>query len=131
MRGIGGIGEKGEGIKKYKLGPYWCGLVGWTFTRRGHQFNSWSGYMPGLWVRSLVRASVRERLSMFLSYNGVSIPLFLSSPPLTLKINKIFLKKKYNLLQNSHGDVKYSIGNIVNNTVIPMYVVRGVLALSG
>ena len=25
-----------------------------------------------------------------------------------------------NLLQNSHGDVKYSIGNIVNNIVITM-----------
>ena len=30
------------------------------------------------------------------------------------------------LLQNSHGDVKYSIGNIVNNILITMYGVRWV-----
>ena len=30
------------------------------------------------------------------------------------------------LLQNSHGDVKYSIGNIVNNILIIMYGVRWV-----
>ena len=28
------------------------------------------------------------------------------------------------LLQNSHGDVKYSIENIVNNSLITMYGVR-------
>ena len=31
--------------------------------------------------------------------------------------------------QNSHGDVKYSIGNIVNNTVITRYGARGLLDL--
>ena len=30
------------------------------------------------------------------------------------------------LLQNSHGDVKYSIGNIVSNIVITIYGVRWV-----
>ena len=34
-------------------------------------------------------------------------------------------------LQNSHGDVKYSIGNIVNNIVITVYGVRWVLDLLG
>lgn len=31
--------------------------------------------------------------------------------------------------KNSHGDVKYSVGNIVNNIVISMYGVRRVLDL--
>ena len=34
-------------------------------------------------------------------------------------------------LQNSHRDVKYSIGNIVNSIVITMYGARQVLELSG
>ena len=34
-------------------------------------------------------------------------------------------------LQNSHGDVKYSIGNIVNNIVITVCGVRRTLELSG
>ena len=34
-------------------------------------------------------------------------------------------------LQNSHGDVKYCIGNIVNNIVITMDGVRWVVVLSG
>ena len=34
-------------------------------------------------------------------------------------------------LQNSHGDVKYSTGNTVNNIVITMYGVRWVLDLLG
>ena len=33
--------------------------------------------------------------------------------------------------KNSHGDVKYSIGNIVNNTVITMDGARWVLDSSG
>ena len=33
------------------------------------------------------------------------------------------------LLQNIHGDVNYSIGNIVNNIVITMYGIRWVLDL--
>ena len=35
------------------------------------------------------------------------------------------------LLQNSHGNVKYSIGNIVNNIIINIYGVRWVQVLSG
>ena len=34
-------------------------------------------------------------------------------------------------LQNSHGDVQYSIGGIVNNTVITLCGARSVLDLSG
>ena len=35
------------------------------------------------------------------------------------------------LLQNSHGDVKYRIRNIVNNIVLSMYGVRWVVDLLG
>ena len=34
-------------------------------------------------------------------------------------------------LQNSHGDVKYCVGNIVDNAVITLYDVRWVLDLLG
>ena len=35
------------------------------------------------------------------------------------------------LLQNSHRDVKYSIGNIVHNTSITVYLSRSILEISG
>ena len=34
--------------------PGWCGSVDWDCEPGGHQFNSQSGHMPGLWARSLV-----------------------------------------------------------------------------
>ena len=34
-------------------------------------------------------------------------------------------------LQNSHRDVKYSVGSTVNNTVITMYGARGGLGILG
>lgn len=34
-------------------------------------------------------------------------------------------------LQNRHGDIKYSIGNIVNNSLIAMYGVLWIRDLSG
>ena len=39
------------------------------------------------------------------------------------------LRSTNQLLQNSHGDVNSSIGNIVNNIVITMYDIRWVLDL--
>ena len=39
------------------------------------------------------------------------------------------LRNTYLLLQNSHADVKYSIGNIINNILITMHGVRQVLDL--
>ena len=39
--------------------------------------------------------------------------------------------KEYKLeLQSSHGDVKYSIGNTVSNSVLSMCGVKGILDLS-
>ena len=50
-------------------------LVGISFRKlRGHRFNSWSGQMPRLQVRSLVRACARSNRSMFLSHFDVSLP---------------------------------------------------------
>ena len=34
-------------------------------------------------------------------------------------------------LQSSHGDVNYSVGNIVNNIVVTMYGARWILEISG
>ena len=39
--------------------------------------------------------------------------------------------EKYKLLVTSHGDVKYSIANIVNTIVITMYGARCVVEISG
>ena len=44
--------------------------------------------------------------------------------------NKNKSKSEKKLFLNSHGDVKFSIGNIVNNIVITMYGARWVLELS-
>ena len=48
-----------------------------------------------------------------------------------MKKVKGFKKYKLAVIQNSHGDVKCSIGNIVNNIVLAMYGVRSVLDLGG
>ena len=47
---------------------------------KGHGFNSQSGHIPRLWVRSLVGAHTGGNQSMFLSYINVSLslPPFLS-----------------------------------------------------
>ena len=41
------------------------------------------------------------------------------------------LRRTYWQLQNSHRDVKHSIGNIVGNIVITVYGVRWVLEIPG
>ena len=72
--------------------PDWCGSVGRALFRevKGCQFGSWSGHMPGSQFQSLVGVHTRGNRWMFLSHIGVSRPLLL--PPLSLKINKFFLK---------------------------------------
>ena len=65
------------------MSPGWCGSVDWApaCTLKGHPFDSHSGLMTGLrdnWLRYLL-----------------DIDVSLSpSPPISLKINKSFLKKK-------------------------------------
>ena len=46
---------------------------------KGHRFDSQSGHMPRLWVRSLVGACVRGNQLMFLSHINGSLPLSLPS----------------------------------------------------
>ena len=41
------------------------------------------------------------------------------------------LRSTDQLLQNIHGDTKYSIGNIVNNVIITMYGATWSLGISG
>ena len=61
---------------KSKLSPDQCGPVGWLLFHKvkGHQFNSWSGHMPGLQVgpswgayeRQLIDVSVSHQCFLFL-----------------------------------------------------------------
>ena len=50
---------------------------------KGHQFNSWSGHMPGLCVWSPVRALMRDNGPMFLTSMFLSLAFPLPSPPLS------------------------------------------------
>ena len=56
-------------------GPGWCGSVDGApdSEAKGHQLDSQSGHMPGLWARSPV-CGMQEEL-----HSAVSLPLFL--PP--------------------------------------------------
>ena len=89
--------EWGKLTLRTKGSPEQCGSVGWALfcTAKGPQFDSQSGHMPGLRVRSPVRAYSDWRFSL------TSMFLLLSpSFVLSLKINKIFKNKK---CQNGDG----------------------------
>ena len=71
-----------EGLQlRNEQSPDRCGSVDWVSycKARGHQFNSLSGHMPGLWVQSLVGACMKDNQPMFLPCMDVAPPLFL--PP--------------------------------------------------
>ena len=58
-------------------------------------FSSWSGHIPGLWVRSPLRVYMGGNQSMFLSHIDVSLSSSLSltlSLPLSLKAMKNVLR---------------------------------------
>ena len=76
-------------VKNCQLSPGWCGSVGWVSTCKAKScwFSSWLGHVPGLWVRSLVRACVKDNKLMFLSPIDVSLPL-IPFPSLLSKVNK-------------------------------------------
>ena len=95
--------------------------------QKHHRFSSQSGHMPGLQARSLEGPPRDNHTLMFLSLS-FSLP----SPFFKNKF-KNFLKKRSTdqQLQNSHGDVKYSLGNIVSNIVITTYGARWALNSSG
>ena len=81
-------------IRKHGYCPGWCGSVDWMAAckLKGHQFNSWSGHMPGLWARFPV-GGIREA-TIHCSFSFSLSPSF----PLSLKINKILKKKKENMV---------------------------------
>ena len=64
-------------IRKNKASPGWCGSVDQARAcePKGHQFNSQSGHMPGLWARSPV-GDTQEATTLML----VSLSSFLPSP---------------------------------------------------
>ena len=68
----------------------WCGSVDWVLAcePKGHQFNSQSGHMPGLQARSSVGGEWEVTTPWCFS------PSLSPSLPLSLKINKIFIKNK-------------------------------------
>ena len=76
----------------------WCDSVDWALAceRKGCQFDSRSGHMPGLLARSLVQ-DVWEATKRCFSHIGVPLPFS--------RINKIFFKK-----MKSHPDYCGSVG---------------------
>ena len=72
--------------------PDWYGSVGWALSQEVKVcwFDSWSGHMPGLWVKGHCE---RQPTNVPLSHWCFSPSLSLSLP-LSQKINKIFKKKK-------------------------------------
>ena len=75
--------------------PGWCGSVHWVWSLnpKGRQLDSWSRHVPELQART--PAGNRQ---MFLSHFNV-FPHLSSSLPLSLKLNKIFFKKKMSKTQ--------------------------------
>ena len=63
-----------------RMHPGWCGSVDWALScdPKGHQFDSRSGHMPGLWLGPQLAAC--ERQPMFLSHIDLSVPLSFPFP---------------------------------------------------
>ena len=77
--------------------PGWYGSVDWVpvCEPNGCQFNSQSGHMPGLWARSPVGDAQEATTHWCFS------PSLSPSLPLSLKINKLNLKKKKESWENA------------------------------
>ena len=79
--------SEGVSFKIVMVSPGQYGSVGWALSckAKGHQFDSWSGHMRGLAVRSPSVACMRGNRSMFISHIDVSMFFSLSfslpSPP--------------------------------------------------
>ena len=86
------LGARGRGLQRSELhpkrmdSPDWQGSVGWASARKakGHQFDSCSGPVPGLWMRSPFGIRTRDNRWAFLSRVSVSLTLS-PSLPLSLK----------------------------------------------
>ena len=86
------FGKYGKCLSEYgKYLLYWCGSVGWASCckLKCYRFNSWSGYMPGLWARSLVGGMKKEATDYCFPHTEMFLFLFSSFPsPFSLKLNK-------------------------------------------
>ena len=78
--------------KKYKHSPDWYGSLAWalSYKPKGHWFDSWSGYMPGLWAKLPfgIVGEATDLINVFLAHWHFCP--FSPSLHLFLKINKIF-----------------------------------------
>ena len=70
--------------------PGCCGSVGRAQSHKvkGHRFDSWSGHLPGLWVRSPVRVPIEGTALMF-SLPSMFLSLSPFLPPTHCKKKKI------------------------------------------
>ena len=77
-------GKEVQPCENNDVHPGWCDSVGWELTAKpkGQRFNSWSGHIPGLWVRSPVGVHMKGNQSMYLSPINVSLSLLLLLPSL-------------------------------------------------
>ena len=74
-----------------------------AWEHKGHQFNSQSGHMPRLQTKSPTRAGKKQPIDVSLQHQCFS-PSLSPSLPLSLKINKIFLKN--HCLKKTHFKYK-------------------------
>ena len=93
--------KEGQRMKKtgqlncLRKNPDWCDSVGWALSHRAKcpRFDSWSGYMPGLWLQSPVRVHTEDDQCMCISQSNGSLPIFLTHfPSLYISINNILKK---------------------------------------
>ena len=80
---------KNTEIERNNLCPGPCGSVGWRLvhTLKGCEFDSWSGHIPRLWVRSPVRLHARG------SWLMSPAPSLFASPPYLLPLSLKAMKK--------------------------------------
>ena len=88
------------------FGPGWHGSVDWAqdCKAKGRWFNSQSEHMPGLWARSPVGVAWEATTHWCFS------PSLSSSLPLSLKIYKIFKKKRNDLWISEEWIAGYNMG---------------------
>ena len=104
-------------IKNTVFSPVWCSSVDWApaYKPKGCQFDSQSGHMPGLQPRSPVWG-VWEATTHWCFFPSLSPSLLLS-----LKRNKIFLKKK-NTVFKGHLMTWHSNHNIMCYVLILLHL---------
>ena len=94
--------------------------VEWALSHKveGHWFDSWSGHMPGLWVRSPVSVHMRNDQCFSLTSMLLFLSFFL--PPPSLKVNKkIFLKKDTEPTERIPNDQSWNnFPNKINKVVL-------------